>query len=595
MSPTRDREVGAGYDYQWDVGVLLLLSCVLTPQRSVRGIDEDFAWLGPISHVYLEGNSAQEALEDLTFYDVSGRRLHFQIKERENDGTRWKKRDEKLIEFLNRAAEYAEATNRRFSLLSNGPYDPTLQKLLEDPDALAKYRNGEVRKHFSKSPEQVQPVARYKRLGEVVRLRCFLEATELGPDKWPVSGVAYMATQRLYELGVRSPEEAYLRIYAWVKNLSIRKGRVKLAVDEVRQEFLALLGLTEADVARRRHVHSLLGILGDPRRTERGQFTLKDIRDGQLFQDDEELQLAEALLNQHQKLLVQGHRAAGKTVFIAQLAVRASGAGALPVLWDFENMSSDLPVQASDYLADVATVARVFDRRPMLVLENVHLKPSTFQMVLSLMSGFAGMALLASARGDVNLQAQLSEAQAQELKAATFSLDQGQRPRGERILHWHLTRKKGLSDSEVQRVYASVSWSDYVGDLVLLASVLDAYDWNSYALPAWAVHARLKERLEHLRRKSRWADDLLFIVAALGRSGLPVDYKAAARMLSASESEFWQLVLQLSDDGILVLGEGLSLVRFWHQSMAKLFWQLFQVERGQMARDARRALKLEEA
>ncbi|MGZ3459935.1 MAG: hypothetical protein ACXU86_15690, partial [Archangium sp.] len=144
MSPTRDREVGAGYDYQWDVGVLLLLGCVLTPQRSMRGIDEDFAWLGPISHVYLEGNSAQDALEDLTFYGVSGRRLHLQVKEREDDGTRWKKRDEKLIEFLNRAAEHAEATDRRFSLLSNGPYDPTLQKLLEDPKALAAYRNAEV-------------------------------------------------------------------------------------------------------------------------------------------------------------------------------------------------------------------------------------------------------------------------------------------------------------------------------------------------------------------------------------------------------------------------------------------------------------------
>ncbi|MGZ3460120.1 MAG: hypothetical protein ACXU86_16650, partial [Archangium sp.] len=403
------------------------------------------------------------------------------------------------------------------------------------------------------------------------------------------------ATHRLYELGVRSPEEAYLRIYAWVKDLSIRKGRVKLAVDEVRQDLLALLGLTEADVARRRHVHSFLGILEDPRRTERGQFTLKDIRDGQLFQDDEELQRAEALLNHHQKLLVQGHRAAGKSVFIAQLAVRASGAGALPVLWDFENMGPELPVQASDYLADVATVAGVFVRWPLLVLENVHLNPRTFQMVLTLMSGFAGMALLASARGDVSLQAQLSEAQAQELKAATFSLDQGQRPRGERVLHWHLTQKKGLSEREVQRVYASVIWSDYVGDLVLLASVLDVYDWNSYALPAWAVHARLKERIEPVRKKSLGVDDLLFILAALGRSGLPVDYRAAARMLGASEDEFWQLVLRLSDDGMLVLEEDHSLARFWHQSMAQLFWELFQVERGQLARHARRALKLEEA
>ncbi len=595
MSPTRDREVGAGYDYQWDVGVLLLLTCVLTPQRRVRGIDEDVDWLGAISHVYLEGNSAEGALEDLTFYGVSGRRLHLQVKEREEVGTRWKKRDEKLIEFLNRAAEHAETTDRRFSLLSNGAYDRSVDKLLADPTALAVYRKEEVAKHFSTHPEQVQPEARYERLGKVVQLRRFLEATELGSDNRPASGVAYVATHRLYELGVRAPEDAYLRIYTWVKDLSIRKGREKLPVDEFRRNLLALLGLTEAEVARRRHVYSLLGFLEDPRRAEQGQFSLKDIRDGQLFHDDEELQRAEAVLNRHQKLLVLGHRAAGKSVFVGQLAVRVSRTGVFPVLWDFENMGPELPVQVSDYLADVVTVAKVFGLKPLLVLENVHLNSRTLQMVLTLMSDFSGMSLLASARGDVSLQEQLSDDQARELKEATFPLDQGPQPRGERVLHWHLIARKGLSEHEVRHVYASVSWGDYVGDLVLLDGVLKAYDWTSYSLPAWAVHARLKERIEPVRLKSRSVDDLLFILAALGRSGLPVDYKAAARMLNISEDQIWQLVLRLSDDGMLVLEEGHSLVRFWHQSIAQLFWELFQIERGQLARHARQVLKLEEA
>jgi len=594
VSPKRDRQVGAGYDYQWDVGVLLLLTCVLTPQRRVRGIDEDFDWLGRISHVYVEGSVAEGALEDLTFYGESGRRLHIQVKEREEEGTRWKKRDGKLIEFLNRAAEHAEAADRRFSMLSNGVYDASLDKLLADPKALVEYRNDEVTKHLTR-PNEIQPEARYARLGDVVRLRRFLDATELGPDHRPASGVAYVATHRLYELGVRSPEDAYLRIYTWVKDRSIRKDREKLAVDALRREFLALLGLGEAELARRRHVYSLLGLLEDPRRTEQGQFTLKDIRGGQLFQDEEELRGAEDLLRRHRKVLVLGHRAAGKSVFVAQLAVRASDAGALPVLWDFENMGPELPVQVSDYLADVATVANVLDQRPLLVLENVHLNPRTFQMVLTLMSDFGGMSLLASARGDVSLREQLSEVQTRELEAATFPLEKGAPPRGERVLHWHLTRKRGLSEREVQRVYASVSWRDYVGDLVLLDGVLEAYDWTSYSLPAWAVHARLRKQMDAVRTKNPGVEDLLFVLAALGRSGLPVDYKAAARMLGTAEEPLWQGVLRLSDDGMLVLEEGHSLVRFWHQSIAQLFWELFQIERGQLARHARQVLKLEEA
>jgi hypothetical protein len=595
VNSTRDREVGAGYDYQWDVSVLLVLTCVLTPQRRVRGLDEDFDWLGPISRVHLEGDPVQGALEDLTFYGVSGRHLHLQIKEREGDGaSRWKKRDEKLIEFMNRAAEHAGDPDRRFALLSNGVYDRTLKKMLEDPKTLAAYRNAEVKKHFSKRLDQVQPVARYERLGESVRLRRFLEATEPGPNGNPVSGVAYMAIHRLYELGARAPEEAYRRIYMWVKDLAIRKGNSPLSVDGVRREILALLGLKEADLARQRHVHSLLGLLSDPLRAKQGQFSLSDIRNGQLFTDEEELQRAEEVLQRHQKLLVLGHRAAGKTVFVGQLAVRASHAGAFPVLWDFENLGADLPVQVSDYLAAVATVANVSGMRPLLVLENAHLNARTFQMVLALISDFPGMALLASARGDGGLQRQLSEAQAQELASATFQLDQGTSPRGKRVLDWHLTRKRGLSESEVERVYASVNWSDYVGDLILLDGVLKTYDWSTYSLPAWAVHARLQEMIEPVQRESSRADDLLFILAALGRSGLPVDYKAAARMLGASEDEFHRLVLRLSDDGMLVLEEGHSLARFWHQSIAQLFWELFRIERGSLARGARQALHLEE-
>ncbi len=588
--------MGAGYDYQWDVSVLLLLTAVLTPQRRVRGIDEDFDWLGPISGVHLEGDSARDALEDLTFHGVSGRHLHLQIKEREPDGTsRWKKRDEKLIEFMNRAAEYAGVPERRFSFLTNGVYDASVTKLLEAPKALAAYRDAEVAKHFAKHPEQIQSVERYERLGDTVRLRRFLDATELGPDRKPISGVAYLAIHRLYELGVRAPEETYGRLYLRVKDLSIQKGGSLLTVDEVRREILALLELSEADLARRRHVISLIGSLDDPQRAARGQFSLSDIRHGQLFSDEEEFQRAEEMLRRHRRLLVLGHRASGKTVFVGQLGVRAQQAGAFSALWDFENLGIDLPVQASDYLADVAAVANVNGTRPLLVLENVHLNPSAFQMVLTLMSSFPGMELLATARGDGALRAVLSDAQMRELEPATLHLERGASPRGERVLLWHLTQKRKLSGNELRRVYASVSWSDYVGDLIVLDGVLKAYDWASYSLPAWAVHARLQEMLQPMLRESSGADDLLYLLAALGRSGVSLDYRAAARILGRSEDELRRLVLLLSDDGLIVLEAGQSLVRFWHQSIAQLFWELFRIERGELARGARQVLRLEEA
>ena len=63
----RNRGVGAGYDYQWDVALHFLLKFVVHDRAAVQGeVNRLLEWLGPIASVTLEGSAANEELEDLT-------------------------------------------------------------------------------------------------------------------------------------------------------------------------------------------------------------------------------------------------------------------------------------------------------------------------------------------------------------------------------------------------------------------------------------------------------------------------------------------------------------------------------------------------
>ncbi|WAS84363.1 MULTISPECIES: hypothetical protein [unclassified Corallococcus] len=592
MASTRDNRVGAGYDYQWDVSTFLLLTYVLTPRRPSLPLEQDFGWLGSLVSVHLEGDPDRDALEDLTFHGLSGRRIHLQVKVRENDRTRWKKKDDDLIEFLNRAAHKAETETRRFVFLTNAGLDKHLQELLDSAEELGRYRDEVAWRHFAgKNPKtvdaQVAPVASYKLLTELVVWRKFLPPTELGTDNLPMSGVAEASLSRLYELGVHDSMDAYFRVYNWVKNCSFNKHGTLLTIEEVRSKILELLGLREADVVRRRNVISLLEKLNDPRRDQHLQISLEHLRLGRLFVDQAELDQAQALLEREGILLVLGPRASGKTFFISQLGFRASRARGYPMIWDFENDGRELPTDASRYLSDVTASAKVLGLYPLLILENVHLNPTAFQTILALAPGFAGLNLLATARDREFLVREMAESQQVRLAAVTFPLGNKPRLRGERLLSWYLKDVRGLELEEQRRVYRSVDWVDFMDDLVVLRTALESYDWNGYSLSIVAFNSYLLSRIKSVVRGGSGSYDLLYVVSALGRFGVPVDLEAMARMLGRSEDEIRDIALRFAGQGLLEFTADGHLIKFWHQSMAELFWQMFRMNRALLGRGVR--------
>jgi len=72
----RDRQIGAGYDYQWDVALYWLLRFVVLGRDAAQAqITSALAQLGPITGIALEGDEPTKRLEDLTLYGGSGREL----------------------------------------------------------------------------------------------------------------------------------------------------------------------------------------------------------------------------------------------------------------------------------------------------------------------------------------------------------------------------------------------------------------------------------------------------------------------------------------------------------------------------------------
>jgi hypothetical protein len=592
MGSTRDNQVGAGYDYQWDVATFLLLTYVLPPRRRGLPLDEDFDWLGPLAGLHLEGDPTCDALEDLTFHGLNGRHLHLQLKTRESDGSRWKKADGDVIEFLNRAAFLSEDPSRRFIFLTHAAFDASLRKLLESPEDLRGYREAVAWKHFAGKnaktvEDRVAPADGYARLGQTVFLRGFLPPTELGPDRQPMSGVAEAVMQRLYQQGIDDSKGAYERLYIWVKDQSIQKKGTPLSMEEARSGVLGLLGLSEADVVRRRSVISLFSLLGEPQRAGQLRVSLDKLRQGQLFTDPKELERAQALLEREGVLLVLGPRASGKTVFVSQLGYHAAQAGVFPMVWDFENLGRELPTDVTSYLSEVTSAAKFRDQLPLLILENAHLNPPVSQTMLSLVPRFPGLRLIVTARDREFLNQGLPTLLRERLQAALFELGDEPRLRGDRVLHWFLQEVRRLDDAELRRVLRSVDWQAFMDDLVVLRTALEAYDWEGHSLSALAFQDYLEERIGPVLREKSGSDDLLYVVAALGRSGIPVDLGAAARMLGRTEDELRAIALRLASEGLLELSADGQLVHFWHQSMAGLFWQMFQMDRERLARGVR--------
>jgi hypothetical protein len=141
----RDRSVGAGYEYQWDVALHILLRFAIREGEAAQPVIRDsLAWLGPIATVFLEGNDQQGGrLEDVGLRSGTGRELHFQIKETDEDLSEspWRATSSKFIEFMERVAHRKRSADRRFVFLVSGLVHNSIRVLFASDEALQNFHS----------------------------------------------------------------------------------------------------------------------------------------------------------------------------------------------------------------------------------------------------------------------------------------------------------------------------------------------------------------------------------------------------------------------------------------------------------------------
>ena len=133
--PEIDFQLGGGYAYQWQCGILLALNSFFEePVADVRFSELVTRFLGQVEAVHLEGEDRERdiELEDLNLLGAE-RRILIQVKTKKKAGQWWIPSDPLLRKALYRfyRSRFLEedAENTLFVFLSNRPFNPTLRKI----------------------------------------------------------------------------------------------------------------------------------------------------------------------------------------------------------------------------------------------------------------------------------------------------------------------------------------------------------------------------------------------------------------------------------------------------------------------------------
>lgn len=517
-------EVGAGYEYQWEVAACCVLR-VLDGQRvSLGPLDEHIKWVGEITAVVFESDHhpkpTAEAFEDLTIVGSSGRTLHLQIKKDENN-SKWRATRQEVKDFVRRA-EAADG-ERRFLFVSN---------IGATVDLHQRHRDG-------------------------IYFINFLSLTRLDPDTGHVvDGVVVHGRQHLARIGHDEPSRGFEALVAKVKRWSIDGSRLPLEV--LRERTLECLGLDLAD-GRGGGVRNLVRFLSRPVASpDRGpswEALAKEV-----WPDDPLVAVCEAHLAREPRVCVLvGPPASGKTVMARLVAKRAHDAGAMPVFWDFRE-SPVMPCNPAKYASRSGASARLHARDGFLLLENAHDRLDAVRLVLASHGDQPDLPLLITSRE------RIKEVQPELHVNLTDALAK----RAEHVFLWKL---RDLPATERQRVARSADWSSYFGDLWAISNALEAYDWESHRLPPWPLADALRGRLEAACNETEGLGAFLFVLAGLGQYDIAADLAALARMLPADD--VCQLTSTAQRLGFVSVGD--SFVRFWHPSLAQHYWHTFQL------------------
>jgi len=310
----------------------------------------------------------------------------------------------------------------------------------------------------------------------------------------------------------------------------------------------------------------------------------------QIWIDKEKLETSENLLRDDKLVYFVGPQGGGKTSLVRTLAHRVHRDYWIEQ-WDFEAISEIENRQ--NLLSALRERARKRNRQPMLVLENIHCSPKPAMEVIALCVHPPSIAVAATSRVGVEHDAfkQGAPAIREKLKRSTIDLSSTLTDRGQAIVNWWF-KNRGTSNADISRAWYSAPWTEFIHDLWVLRLALESYDWETFSLPAWSIHKWCRKRLAVVINEfdGKGADDLLYVIAGLGRHDLATDLEAAARMLDMELSLVKKIAKVGMTEGILRYDQEKRDARYWHASLANLYWQTFGLHRDEWAQNARKKL-----
>ncbi|HLK90193.1 MAG TPA: hypothetical protein VKZ18_09885 [Polyangia bacterium] len=587
---SRDGTVGSGYDYQWDVASYLLLIVAADLQDNDALVGQEFLRLGPCSAVHLEGSVPPDgvAQEDVTFIGSDDRVLHVQIKERTDPSSRWQPGDAGFVSFIERAARASTEARRRFLFLSNVDGSAKVRTLIAGAEALGRYRD-EVVANRSADAASLPDAARFSQLTGVLELLPFYEARDVSVAR--PTGVGSALVRLLAQLGAVDPQPVSQALSATVKDWSIRAGGTRLLLPDLRRRIFDIVGLSPSGVSSIR----VVDLVEDMKRNQTtnhipGRITWSDLANDRIFIDHDLDLRARTLLDQNGTLFVVGARGAGKSVLVSHVVRHLYGEGISPALWDFDRFGHTLPSSADEYVGRWLAYGKLFGGRPTAIIENAHVAPRVLEELMMAARHYRDLRLIVTSRTH-SLLAELGTDHQGRLQTSLLDLsaDNGTR-HGELIVQWYLTTIRQLDRPALHRAYAAVPWSAYAGDLLVLRLALEAFDSDRFQLSRWAIHDHLRNMIRAAAAGHPWAQPLLILAAALGRSGVGTDLRAAGRLLRMSIEEARAAARALAERGVLSVNN--DECRFWHQSLAALYWEVLHIDRGRWPVETRQALGL---
>ena len=385
-----------------------------------------------------------------------------------------------------------------------------------------------------------------------------------------LSGVGGAVVRLLREIGVACPNDVFKGLRDQVMRWSFTQGGTRLTTDELRAEFVRLLG-------------SRLGVQGDVVDFLRSRPTMlsvsptfDELEEGHFFREDEPLSACRQRLTDQGAVLIHGPAGSGKSALLRVLGWELRAAGWLGFHWDFEQQSSSLPDTPANIVGRIRSEASILNQPCWISLENVHLQPAQYQSLLEQVKRVGSRpTLAATSRIEEPIDTDSSNLRS-VLRGVRLRLEPSEK-RGMELLRWWLREEQSLGPAEISAVFRSTDWTQFTSDFQSLRLAYESFDFAKLSLPVWAVERTLVSRLETWRRDEPRLPRLLYLVGGLGRADIPADLNAISRMMAQPLPDTMRMVDLAKIHGLLTTTEDGHFVRYWHKTLANAWFEAVRI------------------